>query len=88
MSGIPVTFEAHSVSAARSLQSKWKSFKAPAVLYPDCSGSGYNASLPLNDDKPISQRNGQSLIHIGRIPLVGLTSLTLVIVPVVDFAFR
>ncbi|MEM2796029.1 MAG: hypothetical protein QXR15_01925, partial [Candidatus Hadarchaeales archaeon] len=39
-------------------------------------------------ERPISQRNGHSFTQIGHIPLVGLTSLTLVLVPVVDCAFK
>jgi hypothetical protein len=31
---------------------------------------------------------GQSLMHMGHMPLVGDTSLTLVVVPLVDLPFR
>jgi len=31
---------------------------------------------------------GQSRMHMGHIPLVGLVSLTRVVVPVVDFPFK
>ena len=69
-------------------QSNPKSLSAPAVLEPNCRGSGYRVSLPRKVDKPISQRKGQSRMHMGHIPLVGLRSFTRVIVPVVDLLFR
>ena len=70
------------------LQSSWKSFSAPAVLAPNCTGSGYRASLPLKADRLISHRMGQSRMHRGHMPLVGEVSLTLVVVPLVDLPLR
>ena len=58
------------------------------MLNPYWTGSGYSVSLPLNADKLISHRIGQSRMQSGHIPLTELTSLTRVVVPVVDFPFR
>ena len=69
-------------------QSNPKSFNAPAVLVPNSRGSGYSASRPRKVERLISQSIGQSRMQIGHIPLVGLTSFTLVFVPQVDLPFR
>jgi len=70
------------------LQSSWKSFNAPAVEAPNWTGSGYRASLPLKALRLISHSMGQSRMQRGHMPLVGETSLTRVVVPLVDLPFR
>jgi len=72
----------------KSDQSRRKSFSAPAVEAPNWTGSGYRASLPLKALRLISHRMGQSRMQRGHMPLVGDTSLTRVVVPLVVLPFR
>ena len=58
------------------------------MLAPNCTGSGYSASLPRKADSEISHSMVQSRMHRGHMPLVGEVSLTLVVVPAVLLPFR